>query len=153
MKSAPKLIRQAAALRAAGHAWEVVAAKLGRPVETIQPWPETHPELWRDAYDQARRSVLAEGEAEAVCVLRRQLRADDDKVRLDAARKLIDCGEELSPAKSRDDQPLSPLARFATHLEGLSDVEIDQLLARLREPRPEDGSPVAELATLPPCPE
>ena len=147
MPPAPKTIRRAADLRAAGHSWEIVAKRLRRCPEIVSQWPDHYAETWRVAYEQARTAVLAEAEAEALCVLRQQLRAEDEKVRLDAARKLIDRSADANTNASGSID--SPLARIANQLEGLSDVELITLLGRLREQTPDHRSVDSQSAELP----
>lgn len=132
MPPSPKTIRKAAEFRAAGHSWEIVGKRLRRTAAIVIHWPEQYPEIWKDAYEQARRTILAEAEAEAICVLRLQLRAEDQKIRLDAARKLVDRGAQVK-TESTEGNVDSPIVRIATQLEGLSDVELVALLDRLRE--------------------
>ena len=147
MTPTAKTIRLAAELRAAGKSWELVARRMRRRVDVVSEWPEKFADTWRDAYEQARERVLADALAEAICVLRQQLRAEDEKIRLEAARKLVDrCGV---PARESSDNRTSPLVRLATHLEGLSDVELQELLVEVRGRTPDHGNTDPDPAALP----
>ncbi len=123
--------RRAANLRAAGHTWESAAAAVKCRVDTVRKWVTAYPAAWRAAFAAGRKAVLEEAAAEAVCVLRQQLRAPEDKTKLDAARKLIDCAEPGADAPA--DETATPYAGLFAHLEGLSDDQLDDLLAQFRD--------------------
>src|SRR4051794_3087604 len=79
------LLRDAAELKAEGNGWETVAAKLHADFDAVRRLPDDRPGEWRKVYPAARRAVLGDAFAEAVCVLRVQLRAKDVKVSAKAA--------------------------------------------------------------------
>lgn len=133
MTAAPSdgVLARAALLRAAGCKWETVAAELGRPLEAVQKWPEKVPERWQLALADAERRVVTEATAEAVLVLRQLLRAEDEKVRRDAARFLLDLRFRLiAPPDTADSTP-SPRSADARRLVAFLEAHSDDELARL----------------------
>src|SRR4051794_28517484 len=83
------LLATAAELRAAGLAWDAVAAEVGRAADTVRKWPGLYPSRWTKHLRAAEDRLLAEAAAESVFFLRKQLRSDDEKTSRDAADKLI----------------------------------------------------------------
>jgi hypothetical protein len=71
----------------------------------------------------------------SVHTLRRQLRSDDEKASRDAARSLIQFRVALGKRGRRTGKKPAPgaadAARIAAHLEGLTDAELDALIAEL----------------------
>lgn len=126
-----KNLARAANLRAAGCSWESVAAKLGRAVETVLKWPDD--ERWPAAFADAEKRLAVEVGAEAVLVLRNLLRAEDEKVRRDAARFLLELRFRLiAPPDPADELPSPRSAdarRLVAFLEGHSDDELARLAA------------------------
>ena len=144
-------LSRAALLRAAGCSWETAAAELGRAAETVRKWPETVPERWQLALADAERRVVTEATAEAVLVLRQLLRADDEKVRRDAARFLLDLRFKLIAPPDNSDQPPSPRSadarRLVAFLEAHSDDELARLAAEVRTA--ESAPPAVEAGAEP----
>jgi hypothetical protein len=132
------VLARAAELRATGNSWEAVAAQMHRSVSTIRKWPNLYAERWHAALRAAERRLLADAGAESVLVLRQLLRSDDEKVRRDAAKFLIDLRLEQAkldpPATSS--APPSDIQLFAAFLEGLTDEQLEQLAADLRNAPP-----------------
>ena len=126
-----RLLRTAAELRALGNAWEKVAADVGQPVKVVKAWPRRYPTQWAKAFDAAVRLTLAEATAEAVLVLRKQLRSEDEKSVREASLKLVQVRTALDkaarPAKG-DTQRTSPPGyadRLLAHIRGMTDEEVE----------------------------
>src|SRR6185436_19999054 len=79
----------AAELRAVGIAWEVIAGRVGRKPGTCMRWPSMYPEVWRRLLRTAGRYAEEESTNEARATLRKMLRGDDEKKKLDAASHLL----------------------------------------------------------------
>lgn len=135
-------MKEAAEYRVAGLSWEAIAGKMDRAVQTLKTYPRDYPSFWKEMIEQARQAIAAEAADEAVHVLRNQLRTDDEKIKLDAAKKLIDHHEDDQPVKPTAKGQTSPLTQFLIHLEGLSDEELQQMLTSYREPGRSAGSDV-----------
>jgi hypothetical protein len=134
---AESVLARAAELRAAGSSWESVAAKLNRAADAVRKWPTLYPAQWQAALHTAERRLVCETSAEAVLILRNLLRSDDEKVRRDAARFLIDLRLELfkldrTSAADSPPQLTSDAARLVAFLEGHSDDELDRLVADMQ---------------------
>lgn len=95
----PAVLRKAADLRAAGNAWEAVAAAVGLSAETVRKWPQRYPVRWRKALATFERRTLTEATAEAVAMLRTQLRSKDEKSVREAAHKLVQIRVALTKAR------------------------------------------------------
>lgn len=70
------LIQQAAQMRALGHSWRQVAEAVNRSESTVRQWPIVHRDLWEAEWFAAHQAVVDEAGAEAVMVLRKQMRAE-----------------------------------------------------------------------------
>jgi hypothetical protein len=127
MPELAELIAVAACARAGGASWAAAAAKVGRSAETVRRWPKAHPALWARAMADAQRDVLAEARAEAVGALRHQLRSDDDKIKLAAAKVLVAAAGRAAPAAAPGDD----LSRTEEFLQSLDDAQADDLAAAL----------------------
>ena len=121
-------VRRAAQMRATGHQWADICKTVDARDDTVRKWAEDYPAVWRAAFAGAWNMILEEALAEAVSVLRFHLRGDQEpKTKMDAARKLIDCaGPHLAP---KDEAP-APADRLTTYLEGLSDGQLNDLVAQ-----------------------
>lgn len=149
MKTRPpsaRLLRTAAELRALGNCWEKIAADVGQPVKVVKAWPQRYPTRWAKAFDAAVRLTLAEATAEAVLVLRKQLRSDDEKSAREASLKLVQVRTALDkaarPAKG-DPQRTPPPGyadRLLAHIRGMTDEEVEaatrQALGQADDPHP-----------------
>ena len=140
---AESVLARAAELRAAGSNWEVVAAKLHRAAETVRKWPALYPTEWQAALRTTERRLVFEAGAESVLILRQLLRSEDEKVRRDAAKFLIDLRLELFKLdqQSPEDSPpqlTSDSARLVAFLEEHSDEELERHLAAMRLPARHD---------------
>jgi HEAT repeat protein len=139
------VLARAAELRAGGASWEAVAARLNRSAESVGKWPGQHPDRWQAALRAAERRLAIEATAEAVLILRQLLRSEDEKVRRDAAKALIDLRLELArhEPKPASDPPAPPVTSEARQvlafLEGHTDEELARLAAELYPPVPGPG--------------
>ncbi len=135
------LIGVAAELRAAGKSWEAVAAQVGRSARTVRGWVRAHPAEWRRAYRDAEAQLVVEAAAESVLVLRNLLRAEDDKVRRDAARQLLDFRLELAKLEGKANGSGRPVAaeaeRIAAFLAQCDDGEVQGLVDGVLRPPPQ----------------
>jgi transcriptional regulator with XRE-family HTH domain len=93
------VLRKAADLRAAGNAWEAVADAVGLSPGAVRRWPQKYPAPWRAALEEATRRTLAEATAEAVTMLRRQLRSPNEKAVREAAQQLVQIRVALDKAR------------------------------------------------------
>lgn len=83
------LLQEAVELRMGGCKWEVVAEKVKRAFNTVRKWPVRYAERWEAAVERAERRLSLDSNAESVLVLRNMLRADDLKMRWQAAKTLV----------------------------------------------------------------
>jgi hypothetical protein len=134
------VLTRAAKLRAAGASWESVAAQLGRTVETVLKWPDD--ERWPALLAEAEKRLAVEVSAEAVLILRQLLRAEDEKVRRDAARFLLELRFRLAaPPDTPDPLPAPRSAdarRLVAFLESHSDDDLARLAADMHHPAAPD---------------
>jgi hypothetical protein len=137
------VLTRAAELRAEGSTWEAVARKLRRSPETVRKWPAAYPDRWRAVLHHAERRLLTDTGAESVLILRTLLRSEDAKIRWHAAKSLLAVRIEFAKldakAAAADDAPPPPTsdtARLITLVEGLSDDELERLVADLPPPGP-----------------
>jgi hypothetical protein len=127
------LIAKAAELRASGSSWDAVAAGVSRASDTVRRWPALYPGPWQKAFRAAERQFVAEATAEAVLILRKHLRSDDEKISQDAAERLIQLRVALarrtrSMKRDASALPTGELQRVAAYLETLPDAERNQIL-------------------------
>lgn len=128
------LLAVAAEMRAGGSGWEVIAARVQRSVETVRRWPARHAAEWKRVFREAEERFAVEAGAEGMLVLRQMLRSEDEKVRRDVARSLLNARlsvrrlERKTPAagEAADDRE-----RIAAFLAGRDDAELQQLLEEL----------------------
>src|SRR5206468_929490 len=83
------LLERAAALRAAGSSWEVVARKLDTTPDELRALIRGSGRSFRRLFVAARREVLEESFLEGVFTLRRQVRSDDERIANRAADALV----------------------------------------------------------------
>ena len=86
------LLTVAAEMRAVGHPWAAVAAKVHRKVETCQKWPNRFRDDWADLFRTAQMKRFDETSNEAHSLLKCLMRDDDGKVRLKAIEVWLKCG-------------------------------------------------------------
>ena len=143
-------ILQAAELRAGGASWETVAAQVGRSADTVRHWPNAYPDVWKQALHDAEQRLVSDAGAEAVLTLRRLLRSDDEKVRRDAARFLVNLRVERDklerrPGKGGRTPAGTDAQRLAEFVEGLDDAQVHAILDELAgEPGTAAGGAAAE---------
>jgi transposase len=129
------LMTLAAELRAGGLSWEAVAAKVDRSAETVRKWPTAYPDRWHALLHAAERRLARDAAAESMLILRQLLRSDDEKVRRDAARLLINLRVELDKIDLRSAKPsgqatTSDAIRLLARMLG---IYTDEQLAQLVE--------------------
>jgi hypothetical protein len=135
------LLELTAELRAGGLSWEAVAAKVGRSAETVRKWPATYPDRWKAHLHAAERRLAREAAAESMLILRQLLRADDEKVRRDAARLLINLRVALDKIDQRaaaaSPGPLltAQSAKLIIFLESHTDEQLERFIAERERPR------------------
>jgi len=83
------LIARAAAARASGSSWEAVGKLVSRSPHTVCKWPQTYPEHWEAALRAAARAGVDYAAAQSMIVLRNLLASDNEKVRAEAAWRLL----------------------------------------------------------------
>jgi transposase len=136
------VLARAAELRAAGSSWDAVATRLNISAETAREWPTLYPTAWQTALRAAERRLVAEASAESVLILRQLLRSEDEKVRRDAAKFLVDLRLELAKLDRPSEPPPPPLtsdtARFVAFLEGHTDEQLAELVAACRRPEADE---------------
>ncbi len=136
---------RAAQARAAGSGWEAVAKLVGRSAHTVRKWPHAYPDRWAAALRTAERTAIDSAAAESVLILRDLLRSEDDKVRVQAAWRLVyqrleQHKIELKAAAQRPPEPPSDAHRLAdfvrnhTH-EQLCEIAVNVLRTRLPRSR------------------
>lgn len=131
-----RLVRAAAESRAAGNAWEKVAADVGRTTAVVRTWPRRYAGVWREAFADAERRALAEATAEAVVLLRKQLRSEDEKAVREASLKLVQIRVMLEKAdraetKQSTDSPPGYADRLLASVRGMTDEQVATELAAL----------------------
>lgn len=128
------LLRKAALLRAGGMPWKQVAVECNRKLNAIEKWPGRYPVEWVAAFNQARADVIDEAEAEAMRVLRGELRGDEPPVRVTAATGILRHATANRPQKVDVNmvvqQTAAGIEEVAASL-GLPDETIDALLEGL----------------------
>jgi len=129
-----QMIADAAELRAAGAAWDTIAAQIGRAPHTVRQWQYYYRARWVAALRAAESRIASEAAAESVIAMRAQLRSTDPDVSHAAARQLMQyrvalnrSGADANPAGVA---PGSEATRVAAHLESLSHDQREQLLDR-----------------------
>ncbi len=81
--------RQAAELLAGGASWTTAAKEVGVCVEDLKACAADHRAEWQAVLKAARKRLLGEAGSEAMLMLRRLLRSDEEKVQLQAATVLM----------------------------------------------------------------
>jgi len=136
MPVSKKLILIVARARASGLSWNAAAELVRRTAPTVRYWRDRHKAEWDRCYETAQRETQNEAGAEAVGVLRTQMRHKDIKVAHMAAKALLawfsrpiarlveampttDIGRAMLHERSQDEQGL----RQIDH--DLDQIEID----------------------------
>ncbi len=95
------VLARAAEARAEGGSWDVVGMKVCRSPHTVRKWPLMYPDRWDAAMRAAGRRVIDDAAAESVFILRQLVRTGNDKLRQQAAWRLIYQRLELSKIELR----------------------------------------------------
>jgi len=140
-------LTRAATLRAAGCSWASVAEKLGRAVESVLKWPDDA--RWPALLAEAEKRLAVEVGAEAVLILRQLLRAEDEKVRRDAARFLLELRFRLAAPPDTSDPLPSPRSADARRLVAFLESQSDDDLARLAADMHHPAASVPDLQGVP----
>src|SRR5258708_8218818 len=94
------LMTTAAELRSGGASWELVGQHVKRSAKTCGKWPSRYKEQWEQLYLQEQRNRYAESGDEALMIMRRLLRSDDEKFQLKAGEIILKRGPHLALAKN-----------------------------------------------------
>ena len=122
-------MEMAAELRASGATWKTVAENLRRRLNVVWRWTRWYRDEWEALLRDAEERASREGASASHAVMRQLLRHKNAKIRLSTAEKLI----KLRLAEKAAEPPrhsTSNLSALLTHLEELSDVELDHTLDR-----------------------
>ncbi len=136
------LLQEAVEWRMGGFKWEVVAEKVKRAVNTVRKWPVRYAERWEAAVERAERRLSLDSNAESVLVLRNMLRADDLKMRWQAAKTLVGLRVDLGKLGLRllatrtaagltNDPAADPNYQLYHLLQQRSDLELSHLVESL----------------------
>ena len=117
----------AADLRAGGASWEAVGRELQRHADSCRRWARRFPEVWRRLYRSAEIRLEREAQAEARVTLRQLLRSPEEKTKLAAARDLLR-SRPARRGRRPTEAPDNEAAMFISQIQGLSDVEIEDML-------------------------
>ena len=122
--------------RASGGSWEAVAKQVRRSAHTVRKWPRMYAERWASALRAAELAVIDSSAMESVHVLRELLRSKSDKVRVEAAWRLIyqrleQCKIQQKPGGSIPLELSSDAHRIAAFAKEHSDEELDDLVSSL----------------------
>jgi hypothetical protein len=118
-------LARVARLRASGFSWVAVARETGVHESTLMRRTRANAKTWKGLLAEAEVAIARESAAEAVMLLRQELRADTGKDRRDAAAKLLRyavqaVGRSKRSANEAGEATLSPemmkLARFVAKL-------------------------------------
>ena len=90
-----KRLARAAALRARGNDWIIVAKAVNSRPTICRRWPDRYPEAWRALYAEAKRIVEDETTREALWVLTQMARSPDPKERAEGEKLLRRYGDRL----------------------------------------------------------
>ncbi len=127
-------LAKVAFLRAHGMSWDAVACELSRKVGRVKAWTRAHPHIWRELLSAATRLVHAETVAEAITVLRRPLRSDDEKLKSIVGRALLALREKHKPDEPVVVEHIQEVSRVAHFLQSHTDEQIDRMLAAAETP-------------------
>jgi hypothetical protein len=118
-------LARVARLRASGFSWAAVAKEIGVHESTVTRRTKALGQTWKGHLAEAEVTIARESAAEAVMLLRQELRANTGKDRRDAAAKLLRyaiqaAGPSKRSAKDTGDANVTPeifkLARFVAKL-------------------------------------
>jgi hypothetical protein len=134
------VLLRAVEARAAGGGWEAVAKLVHRSPHTVRKWPHTYSERWSAALRRAERTVIDSAAAESVRVLRTLLHSEDDRVRVEAAWRLVYQRLEqhkidLKTAEQFPVETPSDAYRIASFVKAHTHERLTQLVANLLRAR------------------
>ena len=102
------LLTIAAEMRAVGHSWDAVAAKVQRRPRTCQNWTSRHRSDWEALYHEAQTRRFHETSEEAHTLLKNLMRDDDKKVRYQAIALWVKSGAAAYGLTGAMKIPVSP---------------------------------------------
>jgi hypothetical protein len=119
-------LRKLALLRMQNNSWATCAKQLRRSVATLEKMPEEYPEQWQEYKQAALKELQEMCLAEAVSVLREQLRDGDIKERRAGAKNLAGILGRAWPGQTPgEEMPSNPqhsdLAEYAARLTRMTD--------------------------------
>lgn len=88
-KEFARLIARAAEMRSMGYSWVAVGREVGRAMATVRRWPKRFPDRWRRVYRLAVSENATAASAEAMQLLRQELRGDLPRFRCNAAKAIL----------------------------------------------------------------
>lgn len=125
MPAKPVDFARVARLRASGFSWVAVAREVGVHESTLMRRTRANAKAWKGLLAEAEVAIARESAAEAVMLLRQEMRAETGKDRRDAAAKLLRyavqaVGRSKRSANDAGEANVSPeimkLARFVAKL-------------------------------------
>lgn len=88
-KEFARLIARAAEMRSMGFSWVAVGREVGRAASTVRRWPKRFPDRWRRVYRLAVSENATAASAEAMQLLRQELRGELPRFRCDSAKAIL----------------------------------------------------------------
>ena len=158
-KELARLIFRAAELRSMGFSWATVGREVERDPETVRKWPKRYAKRWRREYRFAVSANAIAASAEAMQLLRQELRGELPRFRCDSAKAILRYLEsrrwrnakypKKEPKDLKDQKGDTPesIYRFIQHVESLTDDQREALIFNLGykkiEPEPSVCASVA----------
>ncbi len=122
----------AAELRAAGATWETIGEKLKRHPNLVIRWTSLYREDWQRLSREAEARIAQQGTNESRAAMRLMLRHKNSKVRIRAVDQLTKLLRAEQARAKPADAHTDP-STFLSHLEEMSDDELDETLAEFAE--------------------
>ena len=72
-----------------GYSWVAVGREVGRAASTVRRWPKRFPDRWRRVYRLAVSENASAASAEAMQLLRQELRGELPRFRCDSAKAIL----------------------------------------------------------------
>jgi hypothetical protein len=88
-KELARLIFRAAELRSQGCSWVTVGRAVDREPETVRKWPRRYAKHWRKVYRFAVSANAIAASAEAMQLLRQEMRGEAPRLRCDSAKAIL----------------------------------------------------------------
>ncbi len=116
------LVALAAETRVGGAKWQGVADAVKRSVSTVQKWPKQFPDLWKKHFARAETALMKDASSEAMHTLRQLMRSKNEKVRHEAAQRILHLREaRKKPARKAKDgaagSPVPEIRQLVDYLE------------------------------------